>query len=294
MLTSRAISWAINALAHDDTTVSALARHLKVDWHTLWNAVRGEATRRTERPERTRGVRTLGVDEHIWRPSHHGRDRAVTAMVDLTRDEHGRLHARLIDVVPGRSGVRLRRTGSRPSCPSSSPGSSTLRSTRSAVTPTRSATSFPMPSRCSTPSTSCGWARQVVDEVRRRVQQETLRRRGHRDDPLYKVRGLLRHGAENLTPAPAGQARDRAAPWRPARRGRPRLAVLPAASIGLPGQAAGRGSTHRHKNHPHLAHLPDPRSGSTRPDPAAVATTSAGLLRHQAASPTAAPKRSTC
>ena len=25
------------------------------------------------------------------------------------------------------------------------------------------------------------------------------RRRGHRDDPLYKIRGLLRHGLEHLT-----------------------------------------------------------------------------------------------
>ena len=33
---------------------------------------------------------------------------------------------------------------------------------------------------------------QVVDEVRRRVQQDTLGRRGHKDDPLYKIRGLLR------------------------------------------------------------------------------------------------------
>ena len=41
---------------------------------------------------------------------------------------------------------------------------------------------------------------QVVDEVRRRVQQEQLGRRGHRDDPLYKIRGLLRHGHEHLTP----------------------------------------------------------------------------------------------
>ena len=52
---------------------------------------------------------------------------------------------------------------------------------------------------------------QVVDEVRRRVQQETLRRRGHRDDPLYKIRGLLRHGAENLSPRQQVTARDRAA-----------------------------------------------------------------------------------
>jgi transposase len=40
---------------------------------------------------------------------------------------------------------------------------------------------------------------QVVDEVRRRVQQDTLGHRGHKDDPLYKIRGLLRHGGEHLT-----------------------------------------------------------------------------------------------
>jgi len=48
----------------------------------------------------------LGVDEHIWRPSKIGDpQRAVTGMVDLTRDEHGNLRARLLDVVPGRSGT---------------------------------------------------------------------------------------------------------------------------------------------------------------------------------------------
>ncbi len=39
---------------------------------------------------------------------------------------------------------------------------------------------------------------QVVDEVRRRLQQQQLGRRGHKDDPLYKIRGLLRHGVEHL------------------------------------------------------------------------------------------------
>jgi transposase len=39
----------------------------------------------------------------------------------------------------------------------------------------------------------------VVGEVRRRVQQDTLGRRGHKHDPLYKIRGLLRHDVERLT-----------------------------------------------------------------------------------------------
>jgi transposase len=34
-------------------------------------------------------------------------------------------------------------------------------------------------------------AGNALDEVRRRVQQATLRRRGHKDDPLYRVRRTL-------------------------------------------------------------------------------------------------------
>ncbi len=49
-LTRRAVAWATDALAHDDTTVSALARHLRVDWHTLWQAVRAEATAASPNP----------------------------------------------------------------------------------------------------------------------------------------------------------------------------------------------------------------------------------------------------
>ena len=197
-LTSRAVTWATDALAHDDTTVSALARHLGVDWHTLWNAVQVEATTRTARPERLTGVRTLGVDEHIWRPSRRGTDRAVTAMVDLTRDQHGRLRARLLDVVQGRSGTVyagwLAAQGEE----------FTADIEHAALDPFRgyaNAIRDELPDAVAVLDAfhvvRLGTA--VVDEVRRRVQQTTLHRRGHRDDPLYKIRGLLRHGAEHLT-----------------------------------------------------------------------------------------------
>jgi len=39
----------------------------------------------------------------------------------------------------------------------------------------------------------------AVDDVRRRVQQDTLGRRGHRDDPLYRARRLLRRSFTTLT-----------------------------------------------------------------------------------------------
>ena len=42
-------------------------------------------------------------------------------------------------------------------------------------------------------------ATQVVDDVRRRVQQETTGHRGRKGDPLYRVRNVLRAGEENLT-----------------------------------------------------------------------------------------------
>lgn len=38
-----------------------------------------------------------------------------------------------------------------------------------------------------------------VDDVRRRTQQQTLGRRGHRDDPLYRARRDLRRGLLTLT-----------------------------------------------------------------------------------------------
>ena len=39
----------------------------------------------------------------------------------------------------------------------------------------------------------------AVDEVRRRVQQDIHGHRGRRDDPLYRIRNLLRAGQEHLT-----------------------------------------------------------------------------------------------
>ncbi|MEV0290837.1 hypothetical protein AB0H36_42485 [Kribbella sp. NPDC050820] len=81
--------------------MSAIARHLGVDWRTAW----AEARRWVKKPKRLKGVKTLGVDEHICRPGLRGTNRAVTVFVDLTRDENGCLHARLLDAVEGRSGA---------------------------------------------------------------------------------------------------------------------------------------------------------------------------------------------
>ena len=41
---------------------------------------------------------------------------------------------------------------------------------------------------------------QVVDEVRRRVQQDTTGHRGRKGDPLFGIQTILRAGAERLSP----------------------------------------------------------------------------------------------
>ncbi|WP_175637446.1 transposase [Sinomonas mesophila] len=103
-LSARAVSWATDALERDDTSVSALARHLGVDWHTLWDAVAAEARRRLEAPERLAGIDALGVDEHVWSPTGLPGSGMVTGIVDHTRGPDGKPRARLLDLVEGRSG----------------------------------------------------------------------------------------------------------------------------------------------------------------------------------------------
>jgi transposase len=198
VLTVRAVGWATDALAHDDTTVSALARHLGVDWHTAWKAIEVEALARIGDPQPLAGVKTLGVDEHIWRPSRIGVDRAVTIMVDLSRDQAGCLHARLLDAVVGRSGS-VYKGWLKAQADDFIDGVE-----QAALDPFRG---YANAIRDGLPDAVAvldafhlvRLGTQVVDEVRRRVQQDTLGRRGHKHDPLYKIRGLLRHGVEHLS-----------------------------------------------------------------------------------------------
>ena len=85
---------------------SGLARQLGTTWRTVWRSIVPLLEAMAADPARFDGVTSLGVDEHLW---HHVDERrrgprASTGMVDLTRDQPGRVQARLLDLVPGRSG----------------------------------------------------------------------------------------------------------------------------------------------------------------------------------------------
>ena len=196
-LTRRAVTWAVDALECDDTTVSALARRLGVGWHTLWRAAKVEAAARVARPGRLDRVDSLGVDEHVWRPGRFGAGRDVTVMVDLTRGPDGTMRARLLDMAPGRSGT-VYKTWLDAQSPAFRAGIkyAALDPFRGYANALRDGLDDAVAVLDAFHVVKLGT--QVLDEVRRRVQQQTLHQRGHRDDPLYKIRGLLRHGAEHL------------------------------------------------------------------------------------------------
>ena len=50
-------------------------------------------------------------------------------------------------------------------------------------------------------------ANQAVGEVRRRVPQDTLGQRDHKDDPLYRIRRLLTRNQNTLTDSQAAKPR---------------------------------------------------------------------------------------
>ena len=119
-------------------------------------------------------------------------------MVNLTRDADGRARARLLDLVPGRSGqayttwLRGRGEDFR-----SRVGIATLDPFQGY----KNAIDDQLEDAIAVPDAFhvVRLATQVVDDVRRRVQQETTGHRGRKGDPLYRVRNVLRAGEENLT-----------------------------------------------------------------------------------------------
>jgi transposase len=119
-------------------------------------------------------------------------------MVDLTRDQDGCLHARLLDAVVGRSGTAYK------TWLKNQPDGFTATVEQAALDPLggyANAIRDELPDAVSVLDAFhvVRLGTQVVDEVRRRVQQDTLGHRGHKHDPLYQIRGLLRHGMEHLS-----------------------------------------------------------------------------------------------
>ena len=205
LLTARATSWAIGQMRRENASVQGMARQVGCIWRTLWRAVKPILEAAAGDEKRFAGLTSLGVDEHIW---HHVSAKPVdqggrgpkefTGMVDLTRDKDGRVRARLLDLVPGRSGEAytswLRDRGDTFRKGVEIATLDPFHGYRCAINDQLDDAiavldAFPVIKLDTT----------AVDEVHRRVQQDIHGHRGRRDDPLYRIRNLLRAGKEHLT-----------------------------------------------------------------------------------------------
>ena len=199
-ISTRATWWAIGQLRREHASVAGLARQLGITWRPLWVWIRPKLAAMAEDESRFAGVHTLGVDEHIW---HHvsTKERGpkeLTGMVDLTRDQHGRVRARLLDLVPGRSG-KVYATWLKERDQAFRDGVKVA--TLDPFHGYKNALDDELEDAVAVLDAFhvVKLGTQAVDEVRRRVQQATTGHRGRKGDPLFRIQNILRAGAEHLT-----------------------------------------------------------------------------------------------
>jgi transposase len=172
-------------------SVASVAEEYGVGWDTAWAAVELHGRPLVNDPARVGQVRALGVDEHSYLAAT--RDHATiyaTVLVDLDR-------RRVLDLFEGRSAAKLRKW--------SSSRSELWRRGVEVValdlTDTYRAGLAPHlahATRVADPFHVTRVANRMVDQVRRRVQNETMGHRGRKQDPLFRVRKLLIKGEERL------------------------------------------------------------------------------------------------
>lgn len=205
LLTQRACWWAIGQLRREHASVAGLARQLGTTWRTLWRAIAPLLQQMADDEGRFVGVSALGVDEHVW---HHlstkpvqdgGRGpKELTGMVDLSRDSKGKTRARLLDLVPGRSGAAYAQwLKSRNEAFRAGITVATLDPFHGYMNALDDELEDAIAVLDAFHVVKLGTA--AVDEVRRRQQHEIHGHRGRSGDPLYGIRTILRCGEEKLT-----------------------------------------------------------------------------------------------
>ena len=151
----------------------------------------GGRGREDRQPERLHGVPS--PTQLLAATSTHATEFA-TGLVDLTRTEQA--PARLLDVVPGRSGAVLSSwLRDRDAAWRSGVAVAALDPFRGYASALRA--QLPGAVRVLDAFHVIKLGFDAVDQVRRRVQQETLGHRGRAGDPLYGIRRVLRRGHDH-------------------------------------------------------------------------------------------------
>jgi transposase len=190
-MTDRAGRWVTAQVGRCARSVNEVAVELGCDWHTINDAVIAYGTALVDDPARIGEVTALGLDEVLfarlgkWRTQHWS-----TQLVDVRRGQ-------LLDVVPGRNAAGpcawLAERGER-WCDRVEFATLDLSGPYRRVFDTMT----PDAIQVADPFHLVKLANQKLDEVRRRVQNETMGHRGHKNDPLYRCRRLLTKADERL------------------------------------------------------------------------------------------------
>ena len=195
----RAIRWAIRQLRFEGATISGLARQLGTTWNTVWSHIKPRLQAASDDPARFAGVQVLGVDEHVWhhQDRRHRGPRELTGIVDHSRggSSHGPL-----EWIWSREGLAPRMRTGWPSAEKTS-----VQGCKSRLwIPSRDSKNAIDDQLQDATSVLDAFhivklAGDALDEVRRRVQQDTTGHRGRKGDPLYQIRLLLRASRRRLT-----------------------------------------------------------------------------------------------
>ena len=200
-LTTRAARWATAAVGRDGRAVSDVAAELGCDWHTVNKAVLawGEALLAAD-TERVGAVVALGLDETLFGREGRWRTRRwCTSIVDVCGGQ-------LLDVVAGRDAeTPIRWLLNQPQEWRDNIVWGTL--DLSGAYRRTFDVALPHVGQVADPFHAIRLANNTVDEVRRRVQNDTLGHRGRKDDPLYRIRRLLISAHERLSEGADGKLR---------------------------------------------------------------------------------------
>ena len=195
VMTTRSARWATVQVGRHGRAVSDVAAELGCDWHTVNDAVvaYGEALLAAD-TDRVGAPTALGLDETLFvRTGGYRTQSWCTSITDVSPPRAGRL----IEVIEGRTAKEV--SGWIDAQPAE---------WRAGIEwgvldmsgPYRKVydDSLPDAVQVADPFHVVKHAGSKLDECRRRVQNETLGHRGHKDDPLYRARRLLTKGHERL------------------------------------------------------------------------------------------------
>lgn len=196
-LTERARREICRRVGEEGHSVAEVARDFGVGWGTAMAAVAEYGQPLVDDPDRLGAVSAVGVDETAFlaaNAAHH--TMFVTGVVDVRPGQ--RRGPRLLDLVPGRSGTALSAwVLSQPPEWRAGIEVAALDPFRGYANALRTTLPQAMVVLDAFHVVRLGFA--AVDDVRRRVQQESTGHRGRRHDPLYRIRRVLRRGADNLS-----------------------------------------------------------------------------------------------